>query len=553
MKIHAAILLTGGFASTGAFAPTGTNTATQPLRLRPGFETFIGKSHANAPLYRRDVSVGLFRNLLRKFKDGEDKEPDDGDNAVGETGKEDESSSSLKINAEAVSAGTDAEDKKSETDVEEKKEEKRETRRMLPFFAAAPVSSEESDSVKVDKTDASEVKSEEVSKEVEAPNMVLEIPEETETPLSKAEKLRAQAARIRLEAEKSQVVLTLEKIDKLNSKLDMIKKQDLVDTKDQKAVEEELQRLKSQLIRDEKGVVQSVKAPTSAETKPLVALPSVDKASETQAADSIPLPSVNSTLSEEELEERVKQFEEAPEFLRILVSKTAGFGVDEKNPRLNAKDIVKKLYDDEVDYDSIFSKGAVQSDSDLEQARESLERAYEKSKSMDDVADGPVFSEEQIQAKVDEFDKIPKFLKDMNLELGLNNTDMAIMLLEEEYRENKRKEKGGGLFSLFGDKSDDKGKVGRDGERMDKDGSGAFSRLFSNDDSLNGTSLGKPEADLSFMMESLYPKSTRKEDETPDERQVNAFLSDIVASTKAFSPSGKPISVPGGWVSEDSV
>ena len=103
---------------------------------------------------------------------------------------------------------------------------------------------------------------------------------------------------------------------------------------------------------------------------------------------------------------------------------------------------------------------------------------------------------------------------------------------------------------MVGDDLDDKGAVGRDGERIDLGNSGTFSRLFK-DDSMNETSHGKARSDLSFMMESLYPKSTRKENETPDERQINAFLNDVVAPTKAFIPSGNPISVPGGWVSDD--
>jgi hypothetical protein len=51
------------------------------------------------------------------------------------------------------------------------------------------------------------------------------------------------------------------------------------------------------------------------------------------------------------------------------------------------------------------------------------------------------------------------------------------------------------------------------------------------------------------MIESLYPKSTRKEDQAPDKRLVDAFMNDVVAATNSFIPNSKPMSVPGGWVS----
>lgn len=92
------------------------------------------------------------------------------------------------------------------------------------------------------------------------------------------------------------------------------------------------------------------------------------------------------------------------------------------------------------------------------------------------------------------------------------------MLLEED---SASKKKGGFFNSLFDEKDDKKGEVGRNGQS---------------------------KTDLSFLMESLYPKSTRKEDQTPDKRQADAFMNDIVAPTKAFLPDSNPVSVPGGWI-----
>jgi len=146
------------------------------------------------------------------------------------------------------------------------------------------------------------------------------------------------------------------------------------------------------------------------------------------------------------------------------------------------------------------------------------------------------FTKEQIQEKMEELDQIPTFLKSIYSK-EFNDTEMAIMLLEEEYTQEKNKKRGG-FFGLFGSK--EKGDIGK--ERIDAEGTGKFSRLFSPGDT------EKNENDLSFMIESLYPKSTRKEGQTPDKRLVDVFMNDVVAATNLFIPSSDKISVPGGWV-----
>jgi hypothetical protein len=78
--------------------------------------------------------------------------------------------------------------------------------------------------------------------------------------------------------------------------------------------------------------------------------------------------------------------------------------------------------------------------------------------------------------------------------------------------------------------------------------------LFS-PDGANGTSSspygmpGMPRSEVDFMMSTLYPKTTRKEGETPARKAVDTFLNDVVAPTKAFVPNSDPVSVSGGWVS----
>lgn len=464
--------------------------------------------------YRRDVSVGLFRDLLRKVKDR-------GDNNSKGDGEYDDSD-------EGASTGGD-EQLVAAAAAEEEQDEKLAT----PFFASSFLETRSRD----DK--ATETSGE--GTEVNKPPLVIV---EEKTPEQKAEQLRAQAARIRLEAEKRQVELTLEKIEKLTSQLEMMKTADDVDAKSQKSMEEELQRLKSQLITNEKGEIKPanvVVSPPPAVSKP-VSTDDVQKVDTYVRSDSAAA-SQPSLLSAESLEERVQKFNEAPEFMRILVAKVAGYGVDEDTPgavnRLNSTDIILKLYDDNIGYEDIIRTQDFTDESERERARSMLERAYEQSG--DGSNDKPKFTKEQIEVKVEELDQIPGFLKNVYSK-QFNDTEMALMLLEEEYNQEKNKNNGG-FFGLFGGK--EKMKLGNDGERIGAD-SGTFSRLFSNETS----TTGKNGNDLSFMIESLYPKSTRKEDQTPDKRLVDAFMNDVVAATNSFIPNSKPMSVPGGWVSE---
>ncbi|KAL7553629.1 hypothetical protein ACHAWF_016930 [Thalassiosira exigua] len=497
------------FASVGS--SFHTNVGRHPLRLRPGCELSQPSPNANLPAAPRgDVSVGLFRRLLRKNK-GEDEGSEGGD------GKE--------------------------------PDEKTEDEEATPFFATQYLDSLEGKE-KGSEAEATPIKSEMEQSPAPVQEAVVEIAkaekEEELSPLSQAEKLRAQAARIRLEADKRQVELTLEKIAKLSAKLERIKKQDKADTKDQRLLEEELQRLKAQLVTDEKGEVKPVAVSIVAKAEPEAADAAASTASATPSEKADATVLSRPSLSSEEMERRVERFQRAPEFMKVLVAKTVGFGVDGDTPgavdRLNATRIVQKIYDDGMDYESITVESDFANDADKEKARKIIERAYEK---LEGDSDAPVFTEEQIQKKLKELDEVPKFLKNIVTNV-VNETELAKSLLEDEWEEEqKRKKNGGGIFGLFGNEGEEKGRIGIDGENTKKDTPGTFSRLFSGDEDDNSG----PEQDLSFMMESLYPKSTRKEDETPDKRQVDAFLNDVVAPTRAFTPSSNPIKVPGGWVS----
>lgn len=379
---------------------------------------------------------------------------------------------------------------------------------------------------------------------------------EEESALSQAEKLRAQAARIRLEAEKRQVELTLEKISKLNSKLDHIKSQETVDTNEQKELEDALLALKNQLFTNDKGevkVAQPVVAASTSSATPTAGTGtfSSPKSSSSSYEVKAAYAEKKRSLSEEELQEFAQKYDEAPEFLRILIAKIAGFGVDETTAgaidRLNSTDIIQQLYQDESQLEDLSSGSFIKTETG--DARAMLERSYE----IEDM-DAPTPTREQIMVKMQDLQQVPKFFKDF-LSGGKNDTQIAIDLLKEEWRREKEKRsiKKYGFFNLFGKntKQEDKGKIGRDGERMDLENGGTFSRMFTEDESMDETSYR--QSDVSLLMESTFPASTRKEGESPSERQVYAFVNDVLAPTRAFVPSGNPIPVAGGWVSRSLI
>ncbi len=469
------------------------------------------------------VSAKLFRDVFNKMKGGGDANDHDDDDEDEETYIDGLSTSAETVDEKSVPIAPQTSGEKAAT---------------TPFFANQYLnnlfgnrSEKASDGVittangtNSEPTPVPAVPVEEAKKEKEALS-----------PMAQAASLRAQAARIRLEADKRQAELTLEKIAKLEIKLERLKRKENVDASDQTSLNEELLRLKAQLAADEVGEVKRI-PPTSSV---------VNSAASEKLIP--PSPPTRPSLSASELEERVKRFRDAPDFMQVLVAKIVGL-YDKSINVLNATEIVQRLHDDEMNY----VRSDFRNKSEEIKAREMIERAYRNSRDAkdddDDEYDMPVFTEEQIQAKVKELMDIPQFLKSMVL---ANETELATMLLEDEWIDKNKKKKGG-FFGLFdGDADNEKGEIGRDGERMDIGGTrGTFSRMFSDESSLNRTSYGQPRSDVDFMMNSLYPRSTRKEGQTPEKRLVDAFLNDIVAPTKAFTPSDNPLPVNGGWVSE---
>ena len=373
-------------------------------------------------------------------------------------------------------------------------------------------------------------------------------PDPEETPQRRAERLKAQAARIRLEAEKGQVQLTLEKISKLDAKLNNIKEKDDVNVKQKDELEEALLALKSQLVTDGNGDVRFVVSQPS--SQPIENGPQKIDSEDNDdiiAASSVPLDkklnAVEETmeipLAEEELQAITANFNKSPEFLRLMLAKIAGFTVDpEAVVKSNATDIISQFYRDEQQIQQQTSFMSTK----ISDARDMVERAYENSEDMEP----PMPSQAAIDRKVKELSNLPMFFK-KGITGTTNDTEIAIDLLKDEWSRETDNLRGGGnkrnMLNLFGRGSREM--IGQDGERMDKEDAGTFSRLFSEDESTSAM----VKDDLSLLMESTFPSSTRKEGGAPSEKEVNAFVNDILVPTKAFVPTGNPLPVPGGWVS----
>ena len=184
-------------------------------------------------------------------------------------------------------------------------------------------------------------------------------------------------------------------------------------------------------------------------------------------------------------------------------------------------DLFKKLKRGEKDADADGGSVTASEDSTCS----ILERAYEKSEYRETLAP----TEEGINAKVEELQDIPQFFN-VSVPGGQNDTQIAIDLLKDEWKRGKKQ--GGnekniaGFFSLLfgvdGTGKTDNGRIGQDGERIDKEDGGTLNILFGKDEST--TKLN----DCSLLMESIFPG---KEGEIPIAKQLN--VNDMLGATPA--------------------
>ncbi len=334
------------------------------------------------------------------------------------------------------------------------------------------------------------------------------------TPQEQADQLRAAAVRTRLEAEKMEAVLSLEKIAKLEKELGSKTVEKDPDRAAQ--IRRDIDSLKRKLNGEDVAPVPAPPRPEKSVESPEAATTS-DEASGNSSVDkksTAVLPVLESTkkvsLPPNELQERVEKFEQAPKFMREIVARTAGIDFMDVS-EVNATALVIQLHEDELKYLDI-----------------------EKSVLGRDRGNVPNFSQEQIDAKVKELENVPQFVKNLYGKDAKNDTAIALQMLQSDYEaENFSRQ----VMRAMEERTEVLERDDKPSGAEDKKASG--STLF-------GEVEEKPE--MERMMESLFPKSTRKEGMVPSQAQSNILMADVMTKIKKFSPSGKPEEVPGGYI-----
>ena len=339
------------------------------------------------------------------------------------------------------------------------------------------------------------------------------------SPQEQANQLRAAAERTRLEAEKMEAVLSLEKIAKLEKQLGS------------KAVEKDADRA-AQIRRDIDSLKRKLNGEDVAPVPAPRAVKSVESESESDAAaaeesgaastDRSSLVTATAVLEPEkksyeplpasELKGRVQKYEQAPKFMREIVARTAGIDYMDVS-EVNATALVVKLHEDELKY---------------------LER---------NQGNAPNFSQEQIDAKVKELENVPQFVKNLYGKDAKNDTAIALQMLQTEYESDNMKRQ---LMRAL-EEVEEGSENAREGPTL----SPTNKANGGNDKATSGSTLfGEVEekSEIERMMESYYPKSTRKEGTVPSQAQANILMADVMTKIKRFSPSGKPEEVPGGYI-----
>lgn len=326
------------------------------------------------------------------------------------------------------------------------------------------------------------------------------------TPQEQADQLRAAAVRTRLEAEKMEAVLSLEKIAKLEKELGSKTVEKDPDRAAQ--IRRDIDSLKRKLNGEEVAPVAAPPRPEKSAESPEAATTS-DEASGNSSVDrksTAVLPVLESTkkvsLTPNELQERVEKFEQAPKFMREIVGRTAGIDFMDVS-EVNATALVMQLHEDELKYLDI------------------------------DRGNVPSFSQEQIDAKVKELEKVPQFVKNLYGKDAKNDTAIALQMLQSDYEAEDLSRQ---VVKAFEERTEELEKDNKPSGTEDKTVSGS-------------TLFGEVEekTEMERMMESLFPKSTRKEGMVPSQAQSNILMADVMTKIR-FSPSEKPEEVPGGYI-----
>jgi membrane-associated protease RseP (regulator of RpoE activity)/protein-arginine kinase activator protein McsA len=383
------------------------------------------------------------------------------------------------------------------------------------------------------------------------------LPEEKKqlSPVEQAKALRDQAEKARLEAEKLDIILTLEKIEKLEKQLaSKIVKEDPSKAED---VKKQIQILKAKLdgdkktndyvkhIEDTKNEIFINENSTAVDVAPVPNKKDLDAVLESVVAQS-KAKVANDALSLSDIESRVQHFNDAPQFMKELVVKANG--MDIKN--LNITELVIKMYEDE--------------------------KSFNVQNSASDYVKVPEFTQEQIDEVLEAVNMVPQFIKNMyGDELKNNDTAIAIMMLEEEWREGRLVEMPEITQKMIDDKLDEfqwipqflrgdndtalaieliKSDYRRNGRKYKQGSIDDVSKdLDVSSNSRKGGLFGfgqdsREKTDKENMVEALFPQSTRKEGEELSKEVIQSCISDILSKDNIWMVTGPPEKVPGGFI-----
>ena len=443
-----------------------------------GFTTPLSQSHSNIGLihhhhhhhhhhrlstkYDNDSTrLYLLRKLLRRG--GNDNNDDDDEEDTVTTNNDD-----LNLEENSTSSGSSSK-----------------TRRILPFFA-------------------SKREEEEVDKQTSSNN----VDDGKEKALKQAKLLKAQAERARLEAEKLDVILTLDKITKLEKELNTLSIKNN-NTQRQKDLQNQIEILQKKLNGEEPTPPTTTTTPITSESDDVTDKETEKEVTAVETLEDAVVLSYNNNneeeedvgkksmveLSQEEIQARVDKFNQTPDFMKKIIAQTVGRTYQSKDD-FNVTSLILKLHQEEQDY---------------------LEDVKEMEQSM------PKFTDEEIQERVDQLKNVPQFVKNLYGNDAKNDTAIAINMLEQDWRDAQ----SSSLFQNKDEKDDDKN---------------SFDKLLKQ---FTAQTEDGVEAEQNRMMQGLFPDSTRKEDVDITSAQIKSVVADIA---KVWQSSTQPVKVSGGYI-----
>jgi len=329
------------------------------------------------------------------------------------------------------------------------------------------------------------------------------------SPTDLAAEFKLQAERVRLEAQMMDAKLTIEKISKLETKLDG----NGLKAEEERDIRNQIAAFKTKLdgpnaentASSEASVSASTAVPTSspsleptqvatASDEDISSLISVNEPEKNKSAATIEMEKKIPPISEKELKERSEAFLKTPKVLQQMTAAAAGF-----KDTTNVTGIIKQMHKDEQM--EILKKEA----RDGKKAEPLDEKAFEQA--------------------LDGYMNLPLPIQDMiarsaGLENGRNASDV-ISKLEKEGRLIPNEDGMQAGFEVSTDIVD----------------SSEIDIIFND--------LEKQEKDK--YIENMLPSETRKVDAIPTEEDIDVFFTQVL-SNKSFNPTDKPANIPGGFL-----